>query len=345
MAFSDYSTPDLLRQGVPLMYVPQDEQWLRSQRVVICGLLRDKEEQVEYLQRALPRITALFADWALVVVENNSTDGTRDRLLQWQQQDTSHIHVLGWTSDAPTASNNSTADEPPVSMFRTVHHDYTEQRIRKMVALRNTYLAYVSSHLTLATYELLVVMDLDLQSFLYVDGLLSTAHHLHHNPAIAAIAANGQQLTIAPLTASLLHGFDYQDPYAHEDMSNAGKNVPQQLDNVRSKFANRFYYGAPLRPVQSAFNGFAMYRMAAVVGKRYSVLYSDNGRYVLCEHVSLHRQLVVDGGMYLNPSMIHVILDNTDGHANRRYAAQLASPVQTSMFRESEVVDSTLATG
>ena len=60
-----------------------------------------------------------------------------------------------------------------------------------------------------------------------------------------------------------------------------------------------------------------MYRMQRVIGKRYAVLYSDSGRHVLCDHVSLNRQLGEDGGstgMYLNPSMMHVVVDNTDGY-------------------------------
>ena len=331
MGWTDELTPASVREGVAVEAVqPLDEQWLQGQRVVICGLLRDKEEQVVYLQRTLPRITSLFADWALVIVENNSTDSTRERLLAWQQSDTSRVHVLGWSEHAaePTAAST----EPPVSMYRTVRHDYTEQRIRKMVALRNTYMAYVSSHPTLSSYELLVVMDLDLLSFLYTDGLLSTAHHLRTDPSIAAIAANGLLLTTAPLTLSLLRGFEYQDPYAHEDASDPGKRYPQQLDNIRSKFVNRFHYGAPLHAVRSAFGGFAVYRMERVVGKRYFVSWTDGGRQVLCEHVSLHRQLagggsnVTDGdggrdggGVYLNPTMIHVILDNTDGHVDRSH--------------------------
>ena len=217
-----------------------------------------------------------------------------------------------------------------------------------MVALRNTYLTYVSSHPTLATYELLVVMDLDLQSFLYVDGLLSTAHHLHNEPTTAAVAANGLQLTAVPLTFSLVHGFEYQDPYAHEDATNAGKSLPQQLDNVRSKWGNRFHYGAPLRPVVSAFGGFTVYRMAAVAGRWYSVTYAEVGGYVLCEHVSLNRQLAAggsgvggSGGVYLNPSMMHVILDNTDGYVDRHYTPMA---VNVSTMVTAEWVDPLLAT-
>lgn len=344
--WDDYSTPDLLRDGVSISSVLQDEQWLRSQRVVVCGLLRDKEGQVAYLQTALPRLTSLFAEWAVVVVENNSTDNTRDRLLTWQQHDPTHVHVLGASPTTPATDNTT---ERAATMSRTVRHDYTEWRIRKMAALRNTYLEYVSSHAVLGTYELLIVMDLDLQSFVYIDGLLSTAHYLHTQPTIAAIAANGLQLTTAPLTASLLYGFEYQDPYAHEDERNKGKDVSQRLDNVRSKFVNRYVYGSGLWPVRSAFGGLVVYRMERVRGKRYGVTYSDNGRYVLCEHVSLHRQLTLvndtSGGssMYLNPSLMHVILDNQDGYVDRT-GVTVVSTVTTDKAGASVAADTMLAT-
>ena len=325
--WSGSTTPPVLRGSVSPDSVPQSPRYFSTQRVVLCGLLRDKEEQVSFLQQSLPRLTSLFLDWAVVVVENDSSDTTREQLLAWQFSQPRHVHVLGYTESAP------------VSTFRTLQHDYSERRIRKMAALRNTYLSYVTDHPILSTYDLLIVMDLDLKSFLYTDGLFSTAYHLEHSPNISAVAANGLQLTGLPFTFSLLRGLTYQDPYAHEDSFNRGKSVPQLFDNWRSNFINRFPYSAPLHLVYSAFNGFTIYRMSAVRGKRYAVHYSEHGHFVLCEHVGFHRQLGDEraGGMVLNPSMMNVILDNSDGRGgdegSNRQAMDFSADALTAMTR------------
>ena len=304
--WSSAVTPAYLRGSASLASLPMDSRHFLTQRVVVCGLLRDKASQVPYLQRSLPRITDHFQDWALVVVENDSQDSTRALLQDWQSQEPQRVFVL----EPDDSGDGGLSDAAANVSDRTVHHDYSEQRITKMAALRNTYLRFVQQHPVLAAFELLLVLDLDLQSFVYEDGLWSSAFQLQRHPAIAAVAANGLQMTNVALSGGWLQLLLYQDPYAHEDEHNAGKQSGQRWDNLRSNFVNRFHYGQPLHPVRSAFSGLTLYRMQALAGLRYRV--ERAGQHVLCEHVGLNRQLP-GAGMFLNPSMAHIVVDNSDG--------------------------------
>ena len=310
--------------GPPLLEVAQDVAFWQSERIVLCGLLRDKEGQVAYLRESLRQVTKHFADWALVVVENGSVDRTRQLLLDWQQEEPDRVFVLEGAAGGANVSE--------LVSWRTVWHDYSEQRIGKMAALRNVYLQFVQQHARLSSYAYLAVLDLDLRSLLYSDGLLNSAHHFHTNPTIQAIAANGLQLTAVRFTAGRLHRLTYQDPYAHEDSGNSGKPHDQRYDNVRSGLVNKFKYGHQLLPVTSAFSGFTIYRARALMGLRYGVERSGlHGQHVLCEHVSLNRQLQA---VYLNPSMLHIILDNADGggadeQAGDRQALNVVAQVLT----------------
>ena len=283
--------------------LPLDREYFLGKRVVICGLLRDKEAQVPYLQRSLGRISAHFQDWALVVVEDGSADRTRDWLLQWQRTSSHPIFVL---------DHDSANHTHPSCAGRMRQHDYSECRIQRMVALRNEYLTFIQGHATLSAFDFVVVMDLDLKGFVYQDGLWNSAFHFRSRPDIQALAANGLQMTNVLPIPGLLHTLSYQDPFAHEDAANEGKGDPQHWDNFRSNLVNRFYYGQPLHAVRSAFSGFTIYRAAALRHHYYRVEYGGEQRqHVLCEHVGLHRQLQ---HVFLNPSMMHVIVDNSDGN-------------------------------
>jgi hypothetical protein len=65
-------------------------------RVIICGLIRDREDQIVRLRQQIESVTTLFANYAVVIIENDSNDRTRHELIRWAQdkQVTSRIHVI-----------------------------------------------------------------------------------------------------------------------------------------------------------------------------------------------------------------------------------------------------------
>lgn len=57
-----------------------------DQKVVICGVCRDIGKQLFYSKAIVERIGALFADYRVVMYENNSADSTSSLLKDWERQ-------------------------------------------------------------------------------------------------------------------------------------------------------------------------------------------------------------------------------------------------------------------
>lgn len=264
-------------------------------RVIICGLIRDRQDHIERLQAQLQPIGNLFADYAIVIVENDSKDNTRQKLIQWAETD-SHIHVIG-------CGKQTNSNRPcNLSLPATIEHIADLKRIEKMVHLRNLYLDYIDHHSRLNQFEYVIVEDLDLISFTYLNGLFSTGFHFDHDPTIDAICSNG--ILYNQYLGNLLSVKTYFDPYAHKDQSNANWSI--NYNEFWSSLFRQYSCDENLIPVQSCFSGRTIYRYQSIRDKRYRT-YLDQNHQAICEHVGFHENL---SKIYLNSEMIFYILAN-----------------------------------
>ncbi len=268
-------------------------------RIIICGMIRDREDQIPRLRRQIESITNLFADYAIVIVENDSKDGTRHELIRWAQdkQVAGRIHVIGCgnqINDDRLCNLSLAATKPKIGPNML--------RIEKMVLLRNIYMKYIENNVQLSKYDYVLVQDFDLWVYTYTDGLLSTGFYLNMDPTIDAICANGI------LQNGLLKGMipykTYFDPYAHKDIQDW--NWSTKYKNIWSSLFRQYSCNNGLIPVKSCFSGQTIYRYRSIRGKRYFT-YMDSYQEAVCEHVGLHETL---NSMYLNSEMIFYIMKN-----------------------------------
>lgn len=268
-------------------------------RVIICGMIRDREDQIPRLRRQIESITNIFADYAVIIVENDSRDGTRHELIRWAQdkQATGRIHVIG--------CGNQINDERLCNLSlvpTTPNISSSMLRIEKMVLLRNIYMKYIEDNAQFAKYEYVLVQDFDLQAYTYIDGLLATSFYLSTDPTIDAICANGI------LQNNLLMGMipykTYFDPYAHRDVQDW--NWSGKYKNIWSSLFRQYPCNTGLIPVKSCFSGQTIYRYSSIRGKRYHT-YLDSYQQAVCEHVGLHETL---NKIYLNSEMIFYVMKN-----------------------------------
>lgn len=277
---------------------PMNQHYFQDKRVIICGLLRGKEEQIKYLKESIKPITNQFQDWAFVCVENDSHDRTREYLLNWQKEDPDHVFILG-------CGLNQTSCKLNIPL--TTIHDANVKRISKMVKLRNEYMEFIHNHPNLKEYEFTIMQDLDLKSFLYMDGLWNTAYHFARDESIDAISAFGLQLVPSFIhKGSFIAGM--QDPFC---LVQTEKDIDrnQKIDDVLSIVKNRYLYGQGLVKLVSAFNGFAIYRTKSILNLRYE-LQTNSRNKAICEHVTLHRKLK---NFYMNCNLLNMITENCDG--------------------------------
>ena len=257
--------------------------------VVICGMLRDAAKNLPNIQRRVEKLGSLFKDYRVLIVENDSTDGTRELLLKWHSRNP-RVNILGCGTNAKSCS---------LSFPKTEGHGVDRRRIDKMIHLRNLYLDEVRRSYSTTDYT--IVWDLDIIGSVYLDGVQNSMGYLSTTPTACAMTANGMYrwgiLTL------------YYDTYAllqHEE----GFDINYKTaSDVRKGLGFRYVRGQFPVNVKSAFGGFSIYRTRALCDSNvdYTQLPSD-GENILCEHTNLCKKL--RGEVYVNPSMIHYVLLN-----------------------------------
>jgi len=269
-------------------------------RVIICGMVRDRENRIIHLRKQIESITKLFADYAIVIVENDSTDRTRYELIRWakDEQVGGRIHVIGCENQRVNdhrPCNMSLAPTQPKAGSNT-------SRIEKMVRLRNIYMNYLENNTQFRNYEYVLIQDFDLWSYTYIDGLLSTGFYLSIDPTIDAICANG--ILHNQFLGGAISLKTYFDPYAHKEEFDY--NWKGNYKNLWSSIFRYYPCNRHLKQVQSCFSGQTIYRYQSIKDKRYRT-YLDFNHQAICEHVGLHETL---NKIYLNSEMIFYIMEN-----------------------------------
>ena len=318
-----------------------------KKRVVICGLIRDACASVPDIQITAEGLGSLFADYRVLVVENDSKDCTRSELLRWKERNP-RVTVLGCLQ--------TNARVCQMGMDRTVPLDSIvarPSRIQKMVQLRNTYLDELNSNLEYRDFDYVIVWDMDLRGILSVEGIWDTGCCFAEdidasqetatwnerpkprdtgNISLEKIQVVGCNSIVAH-DGALCTWRRYHDPYAYRNGWN--HLVPKLVNDVvwgyfgahrpvrsmpiartstttttiiAGDMHSKPDYQRTLIPVESCFGGFAIYRRNVLKGKRYSTSPNLFGQPV-CEHVGLHASFP-SGSVYLNRNMVASVTAN-----------------------------------
>ena len=77
-----------------LKIVSKGFKYMKRKNIVICGLARNIESRIDDMIRKLELLGSNFKSYKIVIVENDSTDLTRELLLQWKDRNPNVI-ILG----------------------------------------------------------------------------------------------------------------------------------------------------------------------------------------------------------------------------------------------------------
>jgi hypothetical protein len=273
--------PSMIQEGLA---------YFKTKKVIIAGLSRDSMDAIDTVKQNTAKIASIFADYHLLVVENDSTDGTRKAFLDWAHQNPK-ITVLGCGINADTCH----LDVP-----KTVIHSRDEKRIRKMVLLRNIYQDYIVTNPDLFNdYDFTIIWDMDIIGTFYADGIASSGYLFKKQPEINALCANGLKIS----NLGLFTMYTYADPFAHEENGKGGQTLRE---------ASNFWMVQPIsctnentHKVTSCFNGLTIYRKSALVGKKYELKQDEaNSGDAMCEHRTVNADIT---GIFINPNMLFII--------------------------------------
>lgn len=247
--------------------------------VFICGLARDIGDKLLRLQSKVETLGSLFKDYRVFIYENDSKDNTPQILK-------------AWAADNQKVSYKSTILNAPRLT------DLSPDRISLVSKYRNSCLNEMwRSHFT-HHHDYMIVLDWDIYTFL-LDGIANSFTH----DGWDAITSNGR------CSISLIRTDDvYYDAFAHEDALERLVRPKRLMGAFRliQQGYSKFTVGDPLVPIDSGFNGLAIYKVSSLKNCTYGMIPG------YAEHVHLHRAMAIQGkdNIFMNPSQL-VMYDKT----------------------------------
>ena len=292
-ALSVYTPPSLQNES-PSEVTSFGFERMKTSKVVICSLLRDVEPKMDLIQKRCERVGSMFKDYRIVIVENDSSDNTRQKLFEWRNKNP-RVNILGCGEN-----NNVGRCTLPHAKTKTESHLVTKKRIEKMSYLRNLYLDYIRENF--GDFDFTIIWDMDVIGTIYLDGIADSvgqmtfpqSEYLHANAMCAYGIYKWGLLKL------------YYDTYAHQDFGDNFHINLKTVHDVKKGLGIPFRdLGSP-QPVKSCFGGFTLYRTKVLINQEtnYDPPSEEN---IDCEHVTLHRKIPF---VYMNPRMTHFILLN-----------------------------------
>lgn len=268
----------------------------RNSSIVIAGLVRNAAFKIPELKERCYSITRMFKTYKIVIVENNSTDNSREFLLDWTNDDP-NVVVLCQDIFATNQKECDILNLFPKS--ENLGNSPHPQRIQKMAFLRNVYLKHIQHYYP--DYDYLCVMDMDLGGILYPDGFLHSIYVLNSHPNLDAVACNGMLLQPSGQYIyydSFAH-IETGDPYVWENQT-AKSNHDRY---VHSYITDKYIKSMELDRVRSAFGGIVLYKNKKIKENK---MYEFSSNFFSCEHSYFHKNM----NMVVNPRFIFLISQN-----------------------------------
>lgn len=245
----------------------------KDKKIVICGLARDIKDKLNKNIKRLEDIGNSFKEYKIVIFENDSSDGTRELIKNWRDNNSNVILIsccYDGNCDCRLNRNSS-------------YHNGTlsKERIERMAEFRNRYLDIVKKDYK--DYDYMLVADLDLEGSCSIDGLLHSLTFLNDYDAISINGRFGIPGTLGLGTMaydSLAYvsadssDEDYNSEITHKDMV---KKIIKMNYQINTTDINT------ITPVKSSFNGMAIYNIDSINSRYYPLLN--------CEHIGFHRNL------------------------------------------------------
>ncbi len=232
---------------------------LLPQKVVICGVCQNTEIPLPYTLQIIEQIGALFADYRVVVYENNSTDQTPLLLKQWASK---NPHVSITTENIPHAEL--------ALQIVNYNEDGSFYRPELIARARNIVLDQAMSD-SYAEFPYLIWMDMDFKLTPRLEGMIEAFQTDREWDAIFAYGID------PPGTFWDWYAFrDQNFPLGSELLGNHWWYMPKRCTLTP---ADDWY------PVYSAFGGCGIYKKASIVGCRYAAIITEDLEHVAKEQI------------------------------------------------------------
>lgn len=256
----------------------------QKKKVVIFGMVRDCGEALKNNIPTVETIGSYFSDYRIVVLENNSKDGTKQILLQWQ-----NVNPKVQISINDFDESKYDKIEEDKSYFKY----FQLCKLQKYYDYRNMLLNNVEKLGFESDFSILIDMDV---IKIDVKGVVTS---FGNEIEWDAITANGY--SYAPSFKRRFH-----DTFA---LCEFGLDKKKQTLKMVRDYRYIFSFlrkGQPFFRVFSSYGGIAIYKTEAIKGLRYAPIFNNfGGVQVRCEHFALFKAMAERGydRVYINPNM------------------------------------------
>ncbi|PAA80640.1 hypothetical protein BOX15_Mlig008975g1 [Macrostomum lignano] len=282
--------------------------WLGTQTLVIAATVRNGMPNLENSLQNIGRLRTLFRQSWVLLVENDSDDGTRERLLRLARLDP-RVRVLGCgqpNSKSPCRMNqryhSGSAHRPGSNMERTIEEEIDRGLI--MSVLRNEYLNHAYKHLG-SSADFLLIIDPDLAWHSWnLNSILQGLYYFKTRPKLQQMCASTVSLydgkLYDPCTINFYNNKRYGEDtkYPYVDIEKSILKGPRDLPPVKT---------------ESCFQAFSFYRFSVLQSRR--LQYERSHGEWMCEHNTLSRQL---DEVYLDPQMRLGVSDSANYYVLNR---------------------------
>ena len=248
-------------------------------RVVFAGLARNCAHALPSILNALEQLGSMVDDWGYVFLENNSVDRTFGLLQRFDR-----THRRGFVR-----SLGDLEQDVPL-------------RTQRLAMLRNRCITEIFADPHLATFDFLIVLDMD-----GVNEVIDR-HRLVHLmdcrvPRWTGVFAN-QQNHYYDIWALRHRTWCPQDCWKQVRLRPSSMSRQEAITEFVDRRKIRLDPHSGFVPVESAFGGLGLYRLQALRDCRY-VGVDDEGQEI-CEHVSFHAAMGQKGGrLYIDTGLLN----------------------------------------
>jgi hypothetical protein len=254
---------------------------ISSAGILFVGIARNVRRSIQRVLENVDAYGRLFNRHKVVIVENDSIDGTKEFLRTWARQKPYREHIEADEGSAHSISGHNT---------------------HRLAGVRNLYMKRIDAE-NEQLYHFVIIFDCDQVNVRAIDpeSITAAIRFLCEEPTRAAVFANqrGFYYDIWALRHDIWCPNDCWQEF--RAWSKVGFSSEAEWACVGARQVHISRTAGPIE-VESAFGGFGIYRTIFLKGLRYRG--SDRDETPTCEHISLHRQIRERGGrLFVFPSL------------------------------------------
>ncbi len=251
---------------------------MNNQNIIIAALARDCEDSLRANIPVIEELRTKFLWSQVVVVENDSIDGTKGLLNDWEIN-YDNVKIISKDYGTKTIPDKSDLIINPMTSY---------QRIDKMVFYRNLYLDYIRE--VKHPIDLVVIIDIDVIE-ISLAGLIDVINSFDNKTG--AVFSNGMSVMNTPFGLSEI----YYDTFAVWEYPMLGEFSYSKESLSRTfKSVNKMVKKSPLYGVISAFGGVGVYNYHAIKNLRYKMVLNPlNNQEAICEHIPFNQEIINQG--------------------------------------------------